>query len=157
MKKQTSNGRRLKKCDQNKQDNTMINRQKNTGLWILKLIASVIMLQTLYFKFTAAPESIYIFSTLGMEPWGRLGTGALELLASALILIPATTAFGAALGIGLMSGALFFHLTKLGIAVQDDGGLLFTYALAVWICCVIVAYARKEQLLRLLKRKKLTA
>ena len=92
---------------------------------VLRLVAAIIMLQTLYFKFTAAPESVYIFSQLGMEPWGRIGVGVQELIASVLLLIPATVVFGAILGFGLMAGALFFHFTTLGIAVQGDGGKLF--------------------------------
>jgi len=106
------------------------------GIWILRLVAAVILLQTLYFKFSAAPESIYIFSKLGMEPWGRIGTGVLELIAGILLLIPATTVFGALLATGLMSGAIFFHITKLGIIVQDDGGQLFIYALLVFVSSI---------------------
>src|SRR5688572_30639208 len=98
----------------------MTTQAKNILYWILRLIAAIIMLQTLFFKFSAAPESVYIFTTLGMEPWGRIGIGVLELIASILILYPRTTAFGAILGVGLMAGAIFFHLTKLGIEVQGD-------------------------------------
>lgn len=135
----------------------MTTKQINTLLWIPKLIAALIMLQTLYFKFSAAPESIYIFTSIGMEPWGRIGTGIMELIASSLILIPATTVFGAVLGIGLMGGALFFHITRLGIVVQNDGGLLFIYALAVMICCVALVYAKREQLFLVVKKSKLAA
>ena len=103
--------------------------------WVARILAAVIMLQTLFFKFSAAEESVYIFSTLGMEPWGRIGTGVLELIASLLILVPRTTAWGALLGAGLMAGAVFFHVTKLGIAVQGDGGQLFIYALLVLGAC----------------------
>jgi hypothetical protein len=106
------------------------------GIWILKLLASIILLQTLYFKFTAAPESVYIFSTIGMEPWGRIGIGLAELVAAVLILIPSTTIFGAVLAIGLMTGALYFHLVKLGISVQQDGGQLFLYALIVFFSSI---------------------
>jgi uncharacterized membrane protein YphA (DoxX/SURF4 family) len=109
------------------------------GIWILRLLAAVILLQTLYFKFSAAPESIYIFSRIGMEPWGRIGTGILELIAGILILIPATTAYGASLAIALMAGAIFFHLTKLGISVQNDGGQLFIYALLVFVSSAVLA------------------
>jgi uncharacterized membrane protein YphA (DoxX/SURF4 family) len=109
-----------------------------TGIWILKVVAALIMLQTLYFKFSGAEESVYIFSALGMEPWGRIGSGVLELIASILILYPRTTAIGALLGAGLMSGAVFFHLTKLGIAVRGDGGQLFIYAMLVLISCLIL-------------------
>ena len=106
---------------------------------VASITAAIIMLQTLYFKFTAAPESVYIFSTLGMEPYGRIGIGIGELIASILILIPATSWLGAMIAIGLMGGALFFHVTKLGIVVMDDGGQLFIYALLVLICSGVVA------------------
>ena len=121
-------------------------------LWIPRVLAAVIMLQTLFFKFTAAEESVYIFSTLGIEPWGRIGTGIGELIASILILIPATTALGALLGMGLMSGAIFFHLTKLGIVVKNDSGQLFIYALLVFISCLILLIAFRSQLFRLINK-----
>jgi uncharacterized membrane protein YphA (DoxX/SURF4 family) len=117
--------------------------------WTLRLVAAVIMLQTLFFKFTAAPESVYIFSTLGLEPWGRIGIGTLELIASILILIPRTTAFGAVLALGVMGGAIFFHLTKLGIVVQGDGGQLFIYALLVFLSSAALVIIFREQLFRL--------
>jgi uncharacterized membrane protein YphA (DoxX/SURF4 family) len=128
--------------------------KKNIVLWAFRLLAAVIMLQTLFFKFTAAEESVYIFSRLGIEPWGRIGTGIGELIASILILIPATTAFGAMLGLGLMSGAIFFHLTKLGIVVENDSGQLFIYALLVFISCLVLAYACRGQILGLFKKEK---
>lgn len=130
----------------------MSNTLQTIIYWILRLVAAVIMLQTLFFKFTASPESVYIFSTLGMEPWGRIGTGILELIASILILVPRTTAFGALLAVGLMSGAIFFHLTKLGVEVQGDGGLLFTYALLVLISSLVLAIVYRYQLLRLFSK-----
>lgn len=117
-----------------------------TGVWIVKIIAALIMLQTLYFKFTGAEESVYIFSRLGMEPWGRIGTGVLELIASALILYPRTALIGALLGAGLMSGAIFFHLTKLGIAVRGDGGQLFIYALLVLLCCSLLLLINRKEI-----------
>ena len=120
---------------------------------MLKLLAAYLMLQTLYFKFTGAPESIYIFSTLGMEPWGRICTGVMELIASVLILIPSTTAIGSFLAIGLMSGAIFFHITKLGYEVQGDGGLLFTYALLVLLSSVILLIIYRKQLFKLVKQR----
>lgn len=104
---------------------------------ILRLAAAVVLLQTLFFKFSAAPESVYIFRTLGMEPWGRIGTGLAELVAVALLLIPATVAWGALLSLGLMLGAIGGHLTRLGIVVQDDGGLLF--GLAVFVAAAAVS------------------
>jgi uncharacterized membrane protein YphA (DoxX/SURF4 family) len=120
--------------------------------WVLRLAAAYLMLQTLFYKFSASEESVYIFSTLGMEPWGRIGTGALEFVAAVLILIPRTTAFGALLAIGLMAGALFFHLTKLGIEIKGDGGLLFVYALIVFISSSILLWIYKQQILSLFRR-----
>ena len=116
-------------------------------MWILRILAAVILLQTLFFKFSGAEESIYIFSILGMEPWGRIASGIVELIASVLILIPRTTAFGALLAMGTMSGALFFHLTKLGIEVRGDHGQLFIYALLVFISSSILAWTFRRQLL----------
>jgi uncharacterized membrane protein YphA (DoxX/SURF4 family) len=114
-----------------------------TGIWGLRILAAAIMLQTLYFKFTAAEESVYIFSQLGMEPWGRIGTGILELIASLLILYPRTALLGALLGAGLMSGAIFLHLTRLGISVKGDGGQLFIYAVVVLLsCCLLLFFFR---------------
>jgi len=122
--------------------------------WVLRVLAALIMLQTLLFKFTAAEESVYIFSRLGIEPWGRIGTGIGELIASILILIPATTAFGALLGTGLMAGAIFFHLTTLGIVVKDDSGQLFIYALLVFISCTILTILYRWQILNLFNKIK---
>jgi uncharacterized membrane protein YphA (DoxX/SURF4 family) len=117
------------------------------GIWILRLLAAIILLQTLYFKFTGAAESIYIFSQLGMEPWGRIGTGVFELIAGILILIPATTIFGALLAVGLMAGAIFFHLTKLGVSVLNDGGQLFIYALLVFVSSMILVIIYRRDVL----------
>jgi hypothetical protein len=102
--------------------------------WLIRLIAASVMLQTLYFKFTAAPESVYIFTRVGMEPWGRIGSGVVELIASALLLWTPTAAWGAVIAVGTVTGAILFHLTRLGIEVQGDGGLLFGLACLVWIC-----------------------
>ena len=119
---------------------------QKTITWILRIIAAAIMLQTLFFKFTASAESVYIFTTVGMEPWGRIASGIAELIASVLLLIPKTTWMGALLGIMVMSGAVFFHITKLGIEIQGDGGLLFIYALTVLICCVILLLMTRPKL-----------
>ena len=120
--------------------------------WILRIFAALIMLQTLYFKFSASEESIYIFSQLGMEPWGRIATGILELIASLLILFPKTTFFGALLGMGLMTGALGAHLTKLGIEVKNDGGQLFIYALLVLASSIALVIIYRNDGIRLFKR-----
>lgn len=119
---------------------------KQLGTWVLRLVASIILLQTLYFKFTASEESVYIFSKLGMEPWGRIGSGVAELIASILILIPRTTWLGAAMAAGVMSGAIFFHLTKLGIEVMNDSGQLFIYALLVFVSSVALLIIYREQI-----------
>jgi putative oxidoreductase len=120
--------------------------------WIARLIAAIIMLQTLYFKFSAAPESVYIFSTIGMEPWGRIGVGIMELIASALILINATSWLGAGLALGLMAGAMGMHFTILGIEVQGDGGYLFFLALAVAICSLYILWYNSGKIEGLVKR-----
>lgn len=114
--------------------------------WIAQLAVAAILAQTLFFKFTAAPESVWIFSTLGLEPWGRLGSGAAELVAVVLLLMPATAALGALLALGVISGAIVSHLTKLGIEVQGDGGLLFGLALAVFAGSLVVLWLRRAQL-----------
>ncbi len=114
--------------------------------WVAQLVAALILLQTLYFKFTGAPESVYIFTTLGMEPWGRIGSGVVELIAAVLLLTPATAGIGAVLALGVMGGAILSHLTRLGIVVQGDGGLLFVLALTVAGCSTLVAWLRRESI-----------
>jgi uncharacterized membrane protein YphA (DoxX/SURF4 family) len=114
--------------------------------WIGQIIAAVILLQTLYFKFTGAPESVYIFTTLGLEPWGRIASGVVELVAAVLLLIPATAGIGAVIALGVISGAIVSHLTRLGIVVQGDRGLLFALAVTVFICSLLVAWLRRESI-----------
>jgi len=121
---------------------------------ITRIVAALIMLQTLYFKFSGAEESIYIFSTVGMEPWGRYLVGASELVASILLLVPRFAVFGAVISIGLMAGAIGMHLTLLGIEVQDDGGALFYLALAVLLCTLYVLFSKREQLLDLIGKSR---
>jgi hypothetical protein len=122
--------------------------------WTLRIIAAFILLQTLFFKFTGAKESVYIFTTLGLEPWGRIGTGVVELIASVLLLLPDTVAYGALLSLGVISGAIFSHLTKLGIALPavDDHGELFALALTVFICSVGVLVLHRGEI-RVLSRQ----
>jgi uncharacterized membrane protein YphA (DoxX/SURF4 family) len=83
------------------------------GIWALRIVAALILLQTLFFKFSGAEESVYIFSTLGMEPWGRIGSGVLELIASVLILYPRTTFIGAALS-RFDEWGYFFSFNEIG-------------------------------------------
>lgn len=117
--------------------------------WALRLLAALIMLQTLYFKFSGHEQSVKLFTQLGMEPWGRIGVGVMELIAATLILFPRTTGLGAALGAGLMAGAIFFHLTSLGIVFAGDAWL-FIYAVTCFICCAILLVIYRQQVLRLL-------
>jgi hypothetical protein len=111
--------------------------------WALQLIVAGILLQTLFFKFTGAAESVYIFSTLGAEPWGRVGSGVVELIAAILLLYPATITIGAILALGVIAGAIVSHLTVLGIEVQGDGGLLFFLALAVFVSSTAILFLRR--------------
>ena len=121
--------------------------------WLLRLVAAGIMLMTLYYKFTAHEQSVRLFTTLGMEPWGRIGTGVLELIASLLILYPRTTGWGAGLGAGLMAGAMFFHITKLGIKFDGDYGL-FTMAAIAFIACIILLLVYRRQIFSILGKKR---
>ncbi len=121
-------------------------KKENRISWVAAIISAVIMLQTLYFKFSASPESVYIFTVLGLEPYGRIGIGIFELIASVLLFIPATRIFGAIIGVGLMTGACFSHLTKLGIVVLDDGGYLFALCLIVLSLCLVILYIEREKI-----------
>ena len=112
--------------------------------WIVRLVATVVLLQTLFFKFSAAPESVYIFTTLGAEPWGRIGSGIAELIVSGLLLWTGTAGFGGVLAMGLMAGAIGSHLTRLGIEVQGDGGLLFALACLVFLCGAATTWQHRD-------------
>ena len=116
----------------------MITHNLNLVSWVLQLIVAVILLQTLFFKFTGAEESVYIFTQLGAEPWGRIGSGVIELIAAVLLLTPRTVIIGAILALGTISGAMLSPLTRLGIVVKDDGGLLFVLALVVFVASVLI-------------------
>jgi putative oxidoreductase len=121
--------------------------------WSARLISVIILTQTLFFKFSGAAESIYIFTTVGMEPWGRIGIGILEMVAAALLLFNKTAWLGSGLSLGLMLGAIGMHLTKLGISVQGDGGYLFFLAVLVAVCSAYVLFRNKakvESVIRLL-------
>lgn len=114
--------------------------------WILRVVAAVILFQTLFFKFTGAPESVWIFEQAGAEPWGRIGTGVVELIAGVLLLIPSKAWMGAFLALGVMVGAVVSHLFVLGIEVQGDGGTLFALALIVMACSAITLWYRRDEL-----------
>jgi putative oxidoreductase len=118
---------------------------KNIISWLFRIVAAVILLQTLYFKFTGHPESVELFTKLGVEPWGRIGTGIIELVTGILLLIPATAFIGGFLGMGLMAGAIASHLLVIGIESKGDGGQLFMLAIAVLILSLLIQLLHKEQ------------
>lgn len=113
--------------------------------WSARIIAAGIMMQTLYFKFSGAEESVELFTQLGVEPWGRIGTGILELIASILMIVPSTVWIGSLLSIGLMAGAILSHILVIGI-VRNDGGQLFAYALVVFVCALFCSWKTKSQI-----------
>ncbi len=125
--------------------NSLTKTQKIAS-WIVRLTAAVILLQTLFFKFTGAPESIYIFTKVGMEPWGRYGSGVVELIAAVLLMSRCYCWLGAGLALGVMAGAIMSHLTVLGIVVQNDGGLLFALAVMVAVCSVVTLVLHRRQI-----------
>lgn len=114
--------------------------------WGLQIVTAVILFQTLFFKFTAAEESVYIFRQVGAEPWGRIASGVVELVATILLLVPATSALGALVALGVISGAIVSHLTLLGIVVKDDGGLLFGLAVIVFLASLGILVIRRREL-----------
>ena len=123
-----------------------MSRSQNVVSWATQLVVAGILLQTLFFKFSGAEESVYIFTTVGVEPWGRIGSGVLELVAAVLLLTPALVPYGAILTIGLMAGAIVSHLTLLGIEVKGDGGLLFGLALVAFLGSAVVLFLRRGQI-----------
>ena len=115
-------------------------------LLFLRIVIAIILLQTLRYKFLAHPDSVYIFSSLGLEPYGRIGIGVMELIASILLFPKKTTWLGALLSVSLMAGALFSHLTQLGIEVKNDGGTLFYMALLTWILSLTVLWEERKNI-----------
>jgi len=111
-----------------------------------RIAAAVILIQTLFFKFTAAPESVSIFTKVGLEPWGRIGSGVVELIASILLFVPRLHWLGATIAIGVLGGAVVSHLTVLGIVVMDDGGLLFVLAVVTIVCCAVVLFFERRSI-----------
>lgn len=118
--------------------------------WILRLLVAVLLVQSLFFKFSGADESIFIFTTLGIEPWGRILTGVVELIASVLLFVPRGTAWGAGLAAGTMAGAILGHFTKLGIEVQGDGGQLFAYAVVILLASIWLLWLYRNTILSFL-------
>lgn len=124
----------------------MKTKSQNIISWVSRIIAAVILLQTLFFKFTAAPESVELFTTLGMEPIGRIGTGIVELIAGILLLVPRTVWIGATISLGVITGAIFSHLTILGINYNGDGGALFTMAVIVFVTSAVALWLERENI-----------
>jgi hypothetical protein len=110
------------------------------------LLAAFILLQALFFKFSVSEERVYIFTQVGIEPWGRYLTEIMEAIAGMMLLLRAFSAYGAAIGLAVISGAIFSHLTILGIEAMDDGGYLFGLAVTVFVCCAIVLWFRKDDI-----------
>ncbi len=129
---------------------TSLGRGAQRVAWSAQIVAAVILGQTLFFKFSGAPESVHIFETLGAEPWGRIASGVVELIAVVLLLTPRTAAVGGVLAMGVMAGAIGSHLTQLGIEIvvngESDGGLLFALALVTFAAGALVAWLRRAQL-----------
>lgn len=114
--------------------------------WVLQLSAAFVLAQTLYFKFSGAPESVWIFSQLNAEPLGRYAAGVLELVACLLLVVPRTAVVGAGIGLVLMLGAMGSHVIRLGIQVMGDGGLLFGLAVYVFAACAGILFLRRGEL-----------
>lgn len=122
--------------------------------WILRLTVAIILLQTLYFKFTAHPDSVHIFTALGVEPWGRIGLGIVELITAALVLWPRSQLVGMVLSLGIIVGAIGSHLLVLGLNVENDGGGLFSLAATVFVCTTLYLILHKQEVTALLKKWK---
>ena len=118
-------------------------------IFALRLIAALILLQTLWFKFSGAPESVAIFTRLNAEPYGRWFAGFCELIASVLLLLPPTQIFGALMACGIMAGAILSHIFVLGISVDNDHGFLFALALVVLACSALIVGLQRDQLKKL--------
>ncbi len=125
-----------------------LSRKQNVLSWLLQIVVAVILLQTLFFKFSGAAESVYIFSTLGAEPWGRIGSGVVELIASILLLVPRTVSLGALLALGTISGAILAHLTQLGIKLAEvgDKGELFALAMVVFFSSFTILFLHRREI-----------
>lgn len=114
--------------------------------WVCRAIAATIMIETLFFKFTGAEESIYIFSKMGLESWWRYGQGIWELIASMLLLRWRLGWAGGLLTMGALGAAIVSHLTVLGVVVQGDHGLLFAMALTTFACGTVVTFLHRHEI-----------
>ena len=125
---------------------TSLSKTQSIASWALQLTTAGILLQTLFFKFTGSAESVYIFTTVGAEPFGRIGSGVVELIAAILLLIPATVVFGAGIALAVITGAILSHLTILGIEVLGDGGLLFGLAIYIFLASLIMLFLHRREI-----------
>ena len=116
---------------------------------IARFGAAAILLQTLFFKFTGATESLYIFTTLGIEPVGRIGSGIVELISAILLIWPSKSLIGALLSAGVMAGAIASHVLILGFVIMNDGGLLFSLALLVFILNLVIIFSNIDKIKQL--------
>ena len=123
-----------------------LTKPKRALSWFGQVVSAVILGQTLFFKFSAHPDSVLLFETLGAEPWGRIASGVAELIAVVLLLVPRTAALGALLAMGIMGGAIGSHLTKLGIEFNNDGGSLFALAVVTFVASAVVVLVRRREL-----------
>ncbi len=121
--------------------------------WTLRLLAAFVFIQSLFFKFSGSDESVYIFSQMGMEPWGRFFIGSLELLAAVLMFIRPTIFFGTLLSFALMAGAIIGHITRIGIEVYGDGGFLFFLAVFIFIASAVVFYLESPRFPSAIKKR----
>lgn len=126
--------------------------QLNTGLMkkklflIFRLVVAIILVQTLWFKFSAHPDSVYIFTQVGLEPNGRIGIGILELIASIFILIPRTVWLGSCMVLGIIGGAIMMHITQLGIEINGDSGQLFYMAIMTFILSLAILIDQRKDI-----------
>jgi len=121
---------------------------------VLRIVIAIIFLQTLYFKFTAHPDSVHIFSALGLEPYGRIGLGIVELITSVLIFLPKTKIYGLIISLGVISGAIFSHLLVIGTNVQGDGGTLFSLAIVVFLATSTLLIMHKSELIGIVSKSR---
>jgi putative oxidoreductase len=128
-------------------DNILLSKlpiMKKIISWMLRIVAAIIMAQSLYYKFTGHADSVAIFTALGMEPGGRILIGVLELVAAGLLLFPGTVAYGAIMSWGVMSGAILGHLTEIGI--EGEMFELYLLAVGVWLCSTLLLVLHKDQI-----------
>ena len=118
-------------------------------IWMIRILAAVILLHSFYLKVSADPDSVAMFSALTMEPWGRISTAILELVAVVMILNPGVSGIGAGIGLFLKAGAIFFHITKLGIKVNGSS-ILFIYTCACFLLCILLSWIHRKQIITML-------